>query len=209
VTRSKPQPAIVCVIVGELDPLIVRGLMSAVEEDGRVRVMAHGVSASVLEGMPASESRERAVALVSDNVDYALLTTLASSNPPTNVIVLTKTPTRLLQTSLSRIGAICLAHSIAETTLLSAIRVAASRERAVLASDGARIFDLSGLTPRELGVYDHLARGRQYDEIALKLHIGYETVRTHTSRICRKLGVQNRLELVGVDRHSPDSPRSS
>jgi DNA-binding CsgD family transcriptional regulator/transcriptional regulator with XRE-family HTH domain len=55
------------------------------------------------------------------------------------------------------------------------------------------------LTPRETEVLECLSKGETYAEIALSLHITYETARTHTRRIRRKLGVDDRRSLIGVD----------
>ncbi len=54
----------------------------------------------------------------------------------------------------------------------------------------------AGLTPGELSVLERLARGGRNHDIAAALHVSTETVRTHVSRILRKLGVRSRLEAV-------------
>ncbi len=53
------------------------------------------------------------------------------------------------------------------------------------------------LTPREQEVFPLLQRGRSNAEIALHLHVGVETIRTHSRNIYRKLGVSSRRELAG------------
>jgi DNA-binding NarL/FixJ family response regulator len=52
------------------------------------------------------------------------------------------------------------------------------------------------LSPRENEVIGLLAAGYAYKEIAEKLGIGTETVRTHVKSICLKMHVRNRLEAV-------------
>jgi DNA-binding NarL/FixJ family response regulator len=52
------------------------------------------------------------------------------------------------------------------------------------------------LSPRELEVIELLASGYIYKEIADKLGIGTETVRTYVKNICTKLQVKNRTEAV-------------
>lgn len=52
------------------------------------------------------------------------------------------------------------------------------------------------LSPRETEVIDLLASGYIYKEIADKLGIGIETVRTYVKNICIKLQVKNRTEAV-------------
>jgi DNA-binding NarL/FixJ family response regulator len=51
------------------------------------------------------------------------------------------------------------------------------------------------LTAREGEVLPLLQLGRSNAQIALALHIGVETVRTHARNIYRKLGVSSRREL--------------
>ncbi|MCB0006810.1 MAG: response regulator transcription factor [Anaerolineales bacterium] len=52
------------------------------------------------------------------------------------------------------------------------------------------------LTPRELEVLGHLAKGLQNKEIALALTISERTVKFHVSSLMAKLGVGNRTEAV-------------
>ena len=56
--------------------------------------------------------------------------------------------------------------------------------------------NLSGLTPAEQGVMEALEEGLNNVEIGRRLFISPETVRTHLTRIYKKLGVRSRLEAV-------------
>ena len=56
--------------------------------------------------------------------------------------------------------------------------------------------EVSQLTPRELEVLSELAKGYRYKEIADRLKIGTETVRTHIQKIYGKLHVESRTEAV-------------
>ncbi len=56
--------------------------------------------------------------------------------------------------------------------------------------------DTERLSPRESEVIELLASGYIYKEIADKLGIGTETVRTYVKNICVKLQVKNRTEAV-------------
>ncbi|MFL5845951.1 MAG: response regulator [Solirubrobacteraceae bacterium] len=55
--------------------------------------------------------------------------------------------------------------------------------------------ELDQLTPRELEVLRHLARGYLYKEIALRLGISVKTVEAHVGAVLRKLQLSNRHEL--------------
>jgi DNA-binding NarL/FixJ family response regulator len=54
----------------------------------------------------------------------------------------------------------------------------------------------SGLSKRESEVLNLLAEGITNQEIAKKLYISENTVKTHTSRLFEKLGVKNRTAAV-------------
>ena len=61
---------------------------------------------------------------------------------------------------------------------------------------GASAQPLENLAEREREVLDLLAQGLMYKEIADKLGIGFETVRTYVRRIYEKLQVRSRTEAV-------------
>jgi DNA-binding NarL/FixJ family response regulator len=60
--------------------------------------------------------------------------------------------------------------------------------------------DGENLSPREEQVLDLLASGFIYKEIADKLNIGAETVRTYVKNICHKMHVRSRIEAVAKHR---------
>jgi DNA-binding CsgD family transcriptional regulator len=53
-----------------------------------------------------------------------------------------------------------------------------------------------GLSPRELDILDRLAAGESNKEIARRLGISPNTVKTHVARVYDKLGVQRRVQAV-------------
>jgi DNA-binding CsgD family transcriptional regulator len=54
------------------------------------------------------------------------------------------------------------------------------------------------LTGREREVLSFLAEGLQLDEIAQRLEIGLETVRTHVRHAGERLGASNRTHAVAI-----------
>lgn len=61
-----------------------------------------------------------------------------------------------------------------------------------------------GLTPREQEVFALLAKGRNTEVISGQLFISAHTVKTHTSRIYRKLSINSQQELIDLVEESRD-----
>ncbi|MGW1026794.1 LuxR C-terminal-related transcriptional regulator [Streptomyces sp. NPDC002577] len=59
---------------------------------------------------------------------------------------------------------------------------------------------LTELTRREVEVLQHLADGESNAQIAAKLYVSVETVKTHVKNLLRKLGAANRAEAVALVR---------
>lgn len=71
-------------------------------------------------------------------------------------------------------------------------------------SDGE--LPLATLTRRERQVLDCLADGAGRNEVAARLHISVNTVRTHLQNIMTKLGIHSTLEAIAMLRRSPSHP---
>jgi len=72
------------------------------------------------------------------------------------------------------------------TAVVEHVRRAPTADRTVLAS----------LTPRELQIFDLLAAGCSNAEIGARLHLAYDTVKTHVRAILLKLGLRDRVHAV-------------
>lgn len=89
--------------------------------------------------------------------------------------------------------------------LVAAVRAAARGESILHPMVAARVLremrqqaqsPLQELTPRELEVLAHIARGRSNAEIAIDLGIGAQTIKTHVSNILSKLHLADRTQAA-------------
>ena len=96
--------------------------------------------------------------------------------------------------------------------LLDAVRVAAAGDAMLAPSVTRRLIQqftraaapeaeaahpkLAELTPRELDVLKHVARGLSNAEIAAELVLGENTIKTHVAHVLRKLGLRDRVQAV-------------
>ena len=66
---------------------------------------------------------------------------------------------------------------------------------ATFVRDEGRLESL-GITPRELEVLELIAAGLSNREIAERVHVSENTVKTHSSRVFDKLGARRRTQAV-------------
>jgi DNA-binding NarL/FixJ family response regulator len=186
------------IVVADFEDIVARGLRSLIEEDTNLSLVAdrlpHGKLASAL----ADLRPDVAIINFGSLANAANLRDLHKGFPATRLVVLANRPTTADCRQLIAFGATaCLAKSIQARDVLHAIHLA-SRGLHVLPPAVVDIGDQGGpelLTSREADVLELLQSGRSNGEIAQALHVSIETVRTHTRRIYRKLGVRTRREL--------------
>ncbi|MFJ4711896.1 response regulator [Streptomyces sp. NPDC088785] len=97
------------------------------------------------------------------------------------------------------------------TDLIAAVRVVAAGEALLAPTVTKRLIEdftrtrpvrrdrsphLKSLTPRELEVLELIARGLSNQEIAQKLVLAEQTVKTHIGRVLAKLGLRDRAQVV-------------
>jgi len=188
------------IIVGRLDPLLSRRLGRSLGIAPHIRVAVQDLDEAALEDAIAHEQPH--VAIIGVTVDYDFLAGLQARHPATGLLVIAHDLTLLYGTVLLAVGVTCLAHRACDGDLLAAVDAAARGEPALFWPDGKRLarrYPSDGLlTPRELEVLAHLSHGGSYAQIGRALHIAPETARTHTVRICRKLGVKSKRDLRGM-----------
>jgi DNA-binding NarL/FixJ family response regulator len=135
-----------------------------------------------------------------DRNALAEINTIAGKVP---VVVVTATERAPDALSAIRSGARAVVFKrFAVESLMDAVRSAVRGEvwlpptvQSLLAS-GLRQDERNPLTPREREIVRHVALGLRNAEVASKLFIGEQTVKTHLSNIFQKLGIRDRVELA-------------
>jgi DNA-binding NarL/FixJ family response regulator len=189
--------------VAEFEDLVARGLRALVAEDVNIELVADGVP---------HEQLEQVIARVAPDVVLVNFGSLRSPNdvralhsrhPDARLLVLANRPSPSECNQMLAFGATaCLSKETQARDILNAVHLA-SRGLHVLPKT-AREFGLTRLpgpellTPREAEVLELLQQGRSNAEIAMALHVGIETVRTHARNIYRKLGVRTRRDLANL-----------
>jgi DNA-binding NarL/FixJ family response regulator len=179
-----------------------------------------GQAGSVAEARSLVEGVEVAVVDLDlpDGNGIEIIPLLRAANPEGEVLLLTASVDQVELARSIESGAAGVIHKSAHvTTIVEAIRKlsrgehlhspqevmqllrAASRERELFHQGEEK---LASLTPRENEVLKLLGEGLSDKEIAERLGVGHETVRTHMVNILGKLGVTSRLQaLVFALRH--------
>jgi len=119
--------------------------------------------------------------------------------PATRVIALTASVDEARMMGVLRAGATGYVRKDAEPeTLLAAVRAVATGKTYIDPSVGRALVTtgVDDLTPRERDVLRALAFGRSNRDIAARLEIGEETVKTHVGNLLGKLGVANRAQAI-------------
>ena len=191
----------VTVLVARFEDLVAYGLSALVGEDPHLGVVATGVEPAALSA--AIGRHEPSVAILNFGSLRSPIEVheLHEAHPGTRLVVLANRPSPVECNQLLAFGATaCLSKETQARDILNAIHLASRglhvlprtpQEYGLTEPPGPEL-----LTPREADVLELLQGGRSNAEIAVQLHVGVETVRTHARNIYRKLGVRTRRELT-------------
>jgi DNA-binding NarL/FixJ family response regulator len=198
------------VVSAKFEDLVAIGLKILISEDPNLDLVAAGVPMEEIER--AIETHEPAVVLLNFGTlrAPAEVYQLHEDHPETRIVVLANRPTATECNQMLSFGATaCLSKETEARDIVNAIHLA-SRGMHVLprsaAAGGSSMLDIQGsdlLTRREAEVLELLQGGATNAEIAHRLSIGIETVRTHARNIFRKLGITSRRELPRLARQEP------
>jgi DNA-binding NarL/FixJ family response regulator len=193
----------ITVALAHFEDLVAGGLRELIESDPSLAIVASDV-----------EHRRIGVVLRAHRPDVAILDAgalgklaevreLSACYPATRLVLLSSDPAPVECAQLLAFGAsACLGRDTQSRDVINAIhlasrglqvipRVPAGSRGGPVASTGAGL-----LSRRESEVLPLLQQGHSNAQIALALHVGVETVRTHARNIYRKLGVSSRRELA-------------
>ena len=191
----------VTVLIARFEDLVARGLRALIDDEETIALVGADIPHELL---PAALDRvvpQVAIVNFGSLSSPAEVHELHSAHPQTRLIVLANHPSPSECNQMLAFGATaCLSKETQARDILNAVHLA-SRGLHVLPKT-AREFGLTRmpgpelLTPREADVLELLRDGRSNAEIAMALHVGIETVRTHARNIYRKLGVRTRRDLA-------------
>ncbi len=103
---------------------------------------------------------------------------------------------RLARTHMGDVYDVLLAAAFLALGLLIGTRVLARRTPAATFDGNPQACAALGISPRELEVLAELAGGHSNKEIAARLHVSPNTVKTHVSRLLEKLGARRRTDAL-------------
>lgn len=192
-TPINPEP--VRLVISQFEDIVSHGLRALVSEDPQLRVVVSGVDSVRLAAVLVVHQPDVAIVNGEALSSPAELSLLHASFPNTRLVVLADALTAAESELLVGFGAsACLAKSAPASELLDAIYPDAHPGQALAAPKAG-----TPLTQCETDMLELLRSGLSNAEIAATLHVGFQTVRTRTSSIYRKLGVSCRRELRSSD----------
>jgi DNA-binding NarL/FixJ family response regulator len=198
------------VVTGQFEDLVAVGLEVLIGKEPSLDLVAQNVPMPEVEAAVAKHDPSVVVLNYGTLPAPAEVQRLHEAHPDTRIVVLANRPSSGDCDQLLSFGATaCLAKDTEARDIINAIHLASRGmhvlPRSAAAGGGLERLGAHGtaLTPREAEVLELLQDGWSNSEIAEKLSIGIETVRTHARNIYRKLGIASRRELSRLARREP------
>ena len=191
----------ITVVATRFEDLVSRGLEALIAEDKHLELVESDIDLERLGGALKRHRPQVAILNFGSLASPAEVRALHARYGDTRLVVLANRPSPSECNQMLAFGATaCLSKETQARDILNAIHLA-SRGLHVLPRTAREFARSEGpgpnlLTPREADVLELLQEGRSNAEIAIALHVGVETVRTHARNIYRKLGVKTRRELA-------------
>jgi DNA-binding NarL/FixJ family response regulator len=198
------------VVSARFEDLVAVGLRVLISDDPNLELIAESVPMDQVER--TIERHRPDVVLLNFGTlgSPGQVLQLYRAHPDTRIVVLANRPTAAECNQMLSFGATaCLSKETEARDIVNALHLASRGMHLLPRSAAAGGVVQSGiqgselLTPREAQVLELLQGGATNAEIAHKLSIGIETVRTHARHIYRKLGIGSRRELTRLTRQDP------
>ena len=195
------------VVTGRFEDLVSIGLAVIIDQDPSLELVARDVPPAELAGRISRHSPDVALLNLTTLSEPADVLRLHRAFPGTRILVLAGQPSSAECNQMLSFGATgCLSKETQARDIVNAIHLASRGmhvlPRSAAAGGGADRVERRGgeLTARESQVLELLQHGRTNAEIASRLSIGVETVRTHARSVYRKIGVASRRDLARMAR---------
>jgi DNA-binding NarL/FixJ family response regulator len=200
----------ITVAIARFDDLVALGLRALLADEASVSIVAYDVAHERLPVVLRTHAPRVLILDVGRLGRLAEIRELSTRYPQTHLVVLGDRLSSIESAQLLAFGAsACLPRDTQARDLLNAIHLASRGLRLMPHgppdASGSRVTD-SLLTPREADVLLLLRQGMSNAQIALDLHIGVETVRSHARSVFRKLGVHSRRALTALDAPPTERP---
>src|SRR5215217_4611674 len=198
------------VVSARFEDLVAVGLRVLICDDPNLELIAESVPMDDVED--AIERHRPDVVLLNFGTlgSPGRVLQLHRAHPRTRIVVLANKPTASECNQMLAFGATaCLSKETEARDIVNALHLASRGMHLLPRSAAAGGLLRSGiqgselLTPREAEVLELLQDGATNAEVAHRLSIGIETVRTHARHIYRKLGIGSRRELTRLTRQDP------
>lgn len=197
----------ITVAITQFDDLVAFGLRALLAENPSVSIVAHDIAYDRI-SVVLRAHHPRVLILDAGRLDHlGEVRELSVKHPNTRLVLIGDRLSSIESAQLLAFGAsACLPRDTQGRDLINAIHLA-SRGLQLMPlglpdAHGAQVRD-SRLTAREGDVLLLLRRGLSNAEIALDLHIGVETVRSHARNVYHKLGVNSRRALIALESPPP------
>ena len=189
------------VAIADDHALFRQGLISLLGMRDDVSVVAETDCAEAIQPMVAATPCD--ILLLDLQMERSSLIDIAAVSPQTDVIVVTASEGVESALAAIRAGAKGIVFKrFAVETLMDAIRTVSSGQVFMPAALQTRLVgelrepSHEPLTPREREIVRHVAAGLRNSEIAAKLFISEDTVKTHLGNVFKKVGVRDRVQLT-------------
>ena len=195
---SQVRPLRVVLRCGDLP--LRREVLEALAGDVAVDIKVEQVTSGL-----QREHSDPDVLILDESCALLLVDKLSSAAAQCGVVVVAYAPSRLCGALLLTRGVSCLAAGSSPWLVRAAVRCAASRTARFTTSDGTAVCHMPEgtlplLTVREREVLTLLGEDLSYAQLALRLTISVETVRSHAASLRRKFGAKDRQDLVQKSR---------